>query len=360
MSTFPIRRPDQVRNIRQLGKSPARRAFLLVTVCLVLLAVPRCSSGGGDGSGPAGSTTGSLPQDVLPIGDLLSGGQSRIVQPTATETVQLRNGLFVEVARDEILIALKPDVTRAEIAVIEVAIAANFGVIYGDDTDFRLLQVRITSDRSENDFVDALDVMPGVLDAYLNITVEVEQLAPGSPTPDHFAGSYWIDQIRAREAWQTPKNDSGMTMTIGIIDSGFNPSANVLDATRIKRIDVDGLTLLGDTDGFTGHGTAVTAFAAGDGDRDDNSVGVAWLNDIVNVDMFEETFPGTTYVTTLLSAIRQAIEKGSQIVNIGVGPSPMLALNPGLETNFLAHRIVFRDAVAPALHYARRNNALPV
>ncbi|MCH7960052.1 MAG: S8 family serine peptidase [Candidatus Hydrogenedentes bacterium] len=276
--------------------------------------------------------------------------------------MQLRNGLFVEVARDEILIALNPDVTQAEVSIVEVAIAANFGVIYGDDTDFRILQVRIMPDRSENDFVDTLDVVPGVLDAYLNITIEVEQFATGDPTPDHFAGSYWIDQIHAREAWQSTTGDPAMT--IGIVDSGFNPSADAIDIDmepeRIEQIDADGLPLSGDTDGLSGHGTAVTAFAAGDGNRADSSVGVAWLNHIVNVDMFEETFPGTTYVTGLLSAIRQAIEAGSQIVNIGVGPSPMLALNPGLETNFLAHRVIFRDAVAPALHYARRNNVLLV
>ena len=359
LSVFPIVRCAlQLRSIRHFSKSLARPAWLFAALCLVLVAVPRCSSEGG-GGGPVGSATGgSLPQDVLPIGDLLSGGQSRIVEPTATETVQLRNGLFIEVARDEILIALKPDVTRSEITIIEVAIAANFGVVFGDDTDFRLLQVRINSDSSENDFVDALDAVPGVLNAYLNVTVAVEQFAPANPMPDNFTGDYWMDQIRAREAWQTTTGDPAIL--VAIVDSGFNPSADVLDAARIQVIDADGLPLSGDTDGFTGHGTAVTAFVAGDGNRDDDSVGVAWNNDIVHVDIFEETFPGTAYVTSLLSSIRQAIEAGSQIVNIGVGPTPMLALNLGLETNFLAHRVVFRDAVAPALHYARRHNALLV
>ena len=146
---------------------------------------------------------------------------------------------------------------------------------------------------------------------------------------------------------------------VAMADSGFKPGADVLDATRLPVIDPDGLPSSGDTDGFTGHGTAVTAFAAGDGNRDDNSVGVAWLNDIVHVDMFEETFPGTAYVTSLLSSIRQAIEAGSQIVNIGVGPSPMLAVNPRLATNFPASRVVFRRPVAPALPYTRPHTALP-
>src|SRR5664280_502765 len=353
---------------------------IVLSVLLVFLSViclNACSAGNG------GSSGGSSGSGVVPF----SAGAT-VRTPTETETVALSDGSTITVAKNEVLVYAKEDITPQELVDLEAKINALGGTVVGSITETRLIQISLTSGASKSDFISSISTMPGVVSTGYNETVAyskskdnisgykvwlnrvsstVKSLIPvkkSAVSYPSFDGNYWIGQIRADEAWGVTTGSADTV--IGIVDTGISKEQNVLDAGRITRFDQYGTSLddddSKDADTYANHGTWVTGFAAGFKDDADNQVrGVAWQNKVVMIDVgrvktdcvvnvggVKLFCTDNLFLTDVSKGINTAIDKGASVINISIGPT----------AGDVSSLMRFRKDMSSAVDYAKRTDRL--
>ena len=298
-------------------------------------------------------------------------------KPTRSERIVI-DGIEVEAAENEILVFLDEDVSNAELQAVQAVILDRGGSIKSLNLDLRTIQVGITDDSSEQDFINALSRQSGILGANVNEVVVPERSfitsndqgyrqwrtkPPRSPlakvpapTSVSFAGDYWINQIDATRAWAALSDPSVRLVpnAIGVVDTGVPRSQDVLNGARISRYTEEGVSMSSDYSSDP-HGSNVTGYAAGYSNGPDRR-GVNPHSDVVFVDVLSNDL-GHTYVTNLLLGIKIAIDKGASVVNISWGDVSSCTHSAASRQK---SRQRWRMNETGVVHYARKHDALLV
>ncbi len=251
----------------------------------------------------------------------------------------------------------------------------------GSIPPLRMYQYQIDSSENIYAAINAASQVPGVISAGPNYLLS--SLTDPNPPPrnyDVYDGHWWINSIRARDAWSITTGSS--EFPIGIIDRPVDRSfpqfrRKLITTIAMCQRDQDGrLYIAPDVPHpcpdptVDPHGSNVAAIAAADGADEIPGVGLAWRNPIISVDVWGPRnsqinycgeFRAPTY--QVVSGIMTAISAGARVVNVSMGISGCLKdLTTcgclGLYSS--EHRARIRSEFLPALEYANRNNALVV
>lgn len=303
--------------------------------------------------------------------------------PAGVTAIEIEDGVEVDAAVGELLISVKRDITEEEMNALLDQLAEQGLRVVGYSADARLLQTR-SLDKSTPQFsvIQKLESLELVTSAGPNTVVDLDQFtvavdnyagwelywqtpevsvpanlmcpdvaAKLSPVPESFTGDYWMNLIRAPEAWDIHTGAS--TVTIGIVDNGIVPGT-VIDAGRLSTFYSDG-TAGSDT---ADHGTMVAALAAGNGgDTTSDAVGVAWTNPVTFV-TYKKSILGLFFITDIVGGIIQAVDQNAKVINLSAGPGPLSENTIGSNENFLIHRRKFREQMTSTVDYARRKDVL--
>jgi hypothetical protein len=307
-----------------------------------------------------------------------------LLPPQAVET-GIINGVESEFAEDEVLVFLEEDITNAEVEAVRDELASANAAVVAFDWELRTMQVDIPPGASEESLIRLMEDLSGVAGAHVNAVVEIDDAGiidnetgydryedeggepPSSdavghsvPTPGDFSfvGDYWVNEIGAVAGWTALSATTLDATTIGIVDTGIPATQNVVEPSRLTRFQEDGDTLSDDDTPAKTHGLWVTAFAAGYAESGPVRRGVNPHSDVVFVDVYRShVFGFFAFNTSLLSGIKQAIERGARTVNVSWGDSSKCSDD---RTTRIASRQRWRDGLSPAVKYARRRDALVV
>lgn len=219
---------------------------------------------------------------------LLSCGGSSISEPVeaarflpveAEEVETDQTGASRMVASGELLVFLREEATEAEIAAIKSVLALWGARVAAFDAELYVMQVRgaVTPELSWE-----VEGLAGVLYVGKNTRAEPARAnpAPGperaaareaalARTPPTINGGWWVEAIRADDAWNLTEGSSGVT--VAVVDRDFPFGQELIDEERVERFDHLGRPLPWppptDPPSFpvaeTGHGAGVAAFALG-------------------------------------------------------------------------------------------------
>ena len=298
--------------------------------------------------------------------------------PTRSETV-IVDGVSVEAAENEVLVFLEEDISRDELADTEEEIATQGGTVKTLNFALRTIQVGITDDIAEQDFIAAMSGREGIAGSDVNELISPDRefvttneegfrlwlgkndwVGAGvpAPSPVSFSGDYWIEQVGLWQAWQV-LSDPEVTLdpnTIGIVDTGIPSTQNVLDSTRVRRYSPEGRSIAGDDSPSISHGQNVTGYAAAYRNTfGAQRRGVDPHSDVVFVDV--AGVDGRAYSTDLLQGIKTAIDRGAKVVNFSWGDTSQCG---DARSARIPSRQRFRTRFSGAVHYARQRDALVV
>lgn len=149
--------------------------------------------------------------------------------------------------------------------------------------------------------------------------VELDRKVRASATANdpYFASEYHLTKIGATTAWNTTQ---GAGVTIAILDSGVDTGHPDLAGNMLAGYNfVDNNTNVADV---CGHGTAVAGSAAAVSNNGQGVAGVAGQSKILPVRVATPDASGgcTAYVSTIVSGITYAADRGARIVNVSYGP----------------------------------------
>jgi thermitase len=149
--------------------------------------------------------------------------------------------------------------------------------------------------------------------------VELDRKVRASATANdpYFASEYHLAKTGATTAWNTTQ---GAGMTIAILDSGVDTGHPDLAANMLAGYNfVDNNTNVADV---CGHGTAVAGSAAAVSNNSQGVAGVAGQAKILPVRIASVDGSGgcTAYISTIVSGITYAADRGARIVNLSYGP----------------------------------------
>jgi len=149
--------------------------------------------------------------------------------------------------------------------------------------------------------------------------VELDRKVRASATANdpYFASEYHVAKIGATTAWNTTQ---GAGVTIAILDSGVDTGHPDLAANMLAGYNfVDNNTNVADV---CGHGTAVAGSAAAVSNNSQGVAGVAGKAKIMPIRIASPDGSGgcTAYISTIVSGITYAADRGARIVNLSYGP----------------------------------------
>ena len=149
--------------------------------------------------------------------------------------------------------------------------------------------------------------------------VELDRKVRASATANdpYFASQYHLAKTGVTTAWNTTQ---GAGVTIAILDSGVDSGHPDLAANMLAGYNfVDNNTNVADV---CGHGTAVAGSAAAVSNNSQGVAGVAGQAKILPVRIASSDGSGgcTAYVSTIVSGITYAADRGARIVNLSYGP----------------------------------------
>jgi thermitase len=149
--------------------------------------------------------------------------------------------------------------------------------------------------------------------------VELDRKVRASATANdpYFASEYHLAKTGVTTAWNTTQ---GAGITIAILDSGVDTGHPDLAANMLAGYNfVDNNTNVADV---CGHGTAVAGSAAAVSNNSQGVAGVAGQAKILPVRIAAADASGgcTAYVSTIVSGITYAADRGARIVNLSYGP----------------------------------------
>ncbi len=236
----------------------------------------------------------------------------------------------------------------------------------GEVSGINLSQYVLRSGDDLNSVLDSLTSFPAVLVA----TPNMEVFAQLNPSPNFVGtpqdGFWWIDNIRARDAWTISRGSSNIS--IGIVDGGIHTLSGHFTNKIIRRglicrrsfTDVSFVSEdepRSNCDGIRNyspsvHGTAVASLAAASGSDELGGVGLAWNNPIVSVDFLGLNHRQSS--AELSTAIKFSVDSGTRIINASIGPCV-----PGTDCDADA-LTQFRLGLLGTVDYLSRRNSLLV
>jgi thermitase len=158
--------------------------------------------------------------------------------------------------------------------------------------------------------------------------VELDRLVQASYVPDdpYYASAYHLAKIGTPSAWNSTQ---GAGVTIAILDTGVDGSHPDLAPNMVPGYNfVDNNTNTADV---CGHGTAVAGSAAAVSNNAMGVTGVAGQAKIMPIRISAQdaaTGSCTAYLSTIVSGITYAADRGARIVNVSFGP---LAGSPAVQ-----------------------------
>jgi len=145
------------------------------------------------------------------------------------------------------------------------------------------------------------------------------------PNDPYYASAYHLARIGTPSAWNSTQ---GAGVTIAILDSGVDSAHPDLAANMLSGYNfVDNNTNTADV---CGHGTAVAGSAAASSNNAVGVAGVAGQARILPVRIGSTDGSGgcTAFLSTIVSGITYAADRGARIVNVSFGP---LADSPAVQ-----------------------------
>lgn len=321
--------------MKRAPRLPLPRLPLRLLLAALLLAA--CGGGGGGGGGDVVFPVSPAIVPFATAGDVAvpARGYARI---TGTE------GGTLEIATNQVLVAMEEDFTPDDLGGVAAWIAARGGRIVGQVPALRLLQAEVPRNADVEEAIGSLPDLAGVFLVVPNLVVTFLR----SPVPDpRLTGQgWWIDAVEAPAAWDVTTGDPDAP--IGLVDAGMDPTGHFL-TNRVAFVTT--------TDGDqSSHGTATGSLLAADGADGACAVGLAWENPLRVADVFHASRGSVTTLDVLVGT-RLVLDSGARIVNLSLG-----AVLPdgvaGTEENFLRTRRAWREAVTPAVRYAAERDAL--
>ena len=174
----------------------------------------------------------------------------------------------------------------------------------------------------------------------------------GFPNDPLFNRQWGLDQINAPEAWPVTR---GAGTTIAIVDTGVDLRHPDLASKSLDGIDLVTPDACGQDE--EGHGTHVAGIAAA---RTNNGVGVAGVApdaQILPVRVLDAEGSGSD--ANVSQGIRQAADRGAQVINLSLGGDPVIGELPMLNEELEA-AVEYAFAKGSVVVAAAGNESLPL
>ena len=278
--------------------------------------------------------------------------------------VDLPDGSQVNAALTHVILNISGNATSLDGWDLQQHLAQTGSTIAAWEPGLRQIVVETPDVETTEDYLENLPTLAAVDLAMPNIDARPTQASVFDPDPATFDGDYWMDQSRAREAWQVAVDERGAVnsdVILGVVDTGID-ATNHFSGTQIETV---GATLLGDGTDEVGHGTNVAGLMVSPGDDAVGACGIAWGNRIKVVDWWEQT-DGAQFSFDIAQGIRVAIDAGAAVVNVSAGANTYSYDGAGNVTGILPHDACiilqqrFRMNMTPAVRYAMDQGALVV
>ena len=285
--------------------------------------------------------------------------------PTAEAgEVTLPGGGSVNAALTHVILNISGNATSLDGWDLQQYLTQNGGSIAAWEPGLRQVIVETPDVGTTQAYLNDLPGLAAVDSALPNIDARPTQASVYDPDPATFNGDYWMDQIRAREAWQVAvdaRDEVNSDVVLGVVDTGIEQTSHFSGS----QVEIVGATLLGDGADEQGHGTNVAGLMVAPGDDAVGACGLAWGNRIEVVDWWEET-GGAVFAFDIAQGIRVAIDAGAQVVNVSAGANTYSYDGAGNVTGILPHAQCiayqqwFRADMTSAVQYAAAQGALVV
>ena len=329
------------------------RSLVKFAPTLLALSLMGCSDSG------SAQFAGQQPQsNVVTAATVFANPKEVVKTPASVVSFTEPDGTQVVAGSNQLLVAFDEEITDADLDAALQAIQGAGGAVVGGIPAILQIQVEFPDGSDLVALQQQFQALPGVVDVSLNEVLADEQgPAPVYPVPATFDGSWWVDSINAPAAWGYLKLN-GTFPLVGVADSGFNLSANVIDPGRIQaRWDSEGTPLTDtDTDGTNPHGTKVVSFALGDARSGSAfpTVGVNWGSKVLVVQARGDSDSG--FVFNGRAAVTTAITEGARFVNFSAGP--VVPRPAKSENQFYQSRQRFRAGWSNVLELASQRDAV--
>jgi len=255
-----------------------------------------------------------------------------------------RHGTTFMIAENQMVVWFKDTATAEEISKVDSYLSDNHVARVGQIPAVRMREYEITSGSDMNVYLDTVEQMSGVSVAMPNATIAPTKDPNPNPPRDVYSGFWWIDTIRATQAWDITTGSSAVPLAV--LDSGLYVNSGYFDSKSIsfggKCVNSDKsyhfsteneCNLQDQNSGLgvqwiyqpAGHGTQVAEIMAASGDDGTGGVGVAWKNPIVSVDLYGgfgcnsntlKSDSKTPTIATLNDAMLLAMRMGAKVLNV--------------------------------------------
>lgn len=278
--------------------------------------------------------------------------------------VDLPDGSQVNAALTHVILNISGNATSLDGWDLQQYLAQTGSTIAAWEPGLRQIVVETPDVGTTEDYLENLPTLAAVDLAMPNIDARPTQASVFDPDPATFDGDYWMDQIRAREAWKVAVDERGAVnsdVILGVVDTGLD----VTNHFSVDQVETVGATLLGDGTDEMGHGTNVAGLMVSPGDDTIGACGIAWGNRIKVVDWWEQT-GDAQFSFDIAQGIRVAIDAGAAVVNVSAGANTYSYDGAGNVTGILPHDACiilqqrFRMNMTPAVRYAMDQGALVV
>ena len=142
-----------------------------------------------------------------------------------------------------------------------------------------------------------------------NLPANISEPKEVTPNDKDFTAQYYLKIVNAPKAWGIT---TGNSLSVGVLDTGVDanhPDLNGKISSGSGADDID----LNDT---IGHGTEVSGIIAANTNNNQGIAGVSWNTKIVSLKITDDF--GQARVSSLVSALEQAYQKGVKIVHISL------------------------------------------
>ena len=262
---------------------------------------------------------------------------SNITGRDPTNYVSLNwHGASFRVGDRQVLVTYDSACSESEITQVKSRLNSEGAIQSGSIPDIRMYQYEFSRPVDLNHVLTNLESERCVTVASPNIMV-VPQVDP-IPTPsayDVYDGFWWLNTIRAREAWGVTTGST--SVPIGILDSGISVATGQFRDKSISygwrcydnsdqnnysfaRSDSRSTPFCPVSGSYTpsDHGTWVASIAGSRGDDNFGGVGVAWQNPLISVDLYGGRTTTNYYV--LSQGIVLAMNMGARVINASMVP----------------------------------------
>jgi hypothetical protein len=157
-------------------------------------------------------------------------GTARLKQPSSSVNITV-GGTPIKIGINQLLVAISEFASEDQLAAIDRAIESFNGEVVGEAPDSFIIEVEFPSGTDLLAVQAALEGVDGIDEVTFNQEINISQ-APVQPNPATFQGDYWVTHINAPTGWGL-LNLATTGVPIGIIDSGYDASANTLAPSRL-------------------------------------------------------------------------------------------------------------------------------